>query len=407
LTAQEIDAIINTIRTMPEGQSELARTIFKAAADSLSLKKVATLTRQEPTTLQNKQQSQNGPVLRFTEKEISKMPASFKQEFRIQGCTAHIRKRQSGKNTFVYEIRYRRNGYNVTAAAKTLEAAKEKFLVNLAAAEKLGSQKDENRISNVFDEFAQYYFEKFYKRRVAASTYKNTMNRYINHIKPAFGILKIKSITPLMCQNLLDDLTAEGKYKTVDEIYCILNTIFKMAIKHGLIMLNPVDIVFHKKHANEHGAALTKDEEKFLLAATSGTPYQLMFAIALYTGLRPNEYYSAKIDGEFITAINSKRKNGKVEYKKIPITPMLAPYVENVTELKFHVANRIREKFRSIFPNRRLYDLRTTFYTRCCECGVADVARDEFVGHSHGALGDAYTDLSDEFLLKEGKKLSY
>ena len=96
-----------------------------------------------------------------------------------------------------------------------------------------------------------------------------------------------------------------------------------------------------------------------------------------------------------------------MEYKKIPITPMLAPYVENVTELKFHVANRIREKFHSIFPNKRLYDLRTTFYTRCCECGVADVARDEFVGHSHGALGDAYTDLSDEFLLKEGQKLSY
>lgn len=407
MTDQEIDAIIQTIRTMPDGQSELARTIFKAAADSLSLDKVANLTGQDTTTLQNKQQSQNGPILRFTEKEISKMPASFKQEFRIQGCTAHIRKRPSGKNTFVYEIRYRRNGYNVTAAAKTLEAAKEKFLVNLAAAEKLGSQKDENRISNVFDEFAQYYFEKFYKRRVAASTYKNTMNRYNNHIKPAFGILKIKSITPLMCQNLLDDLTIEGKYKTVDEIYCILNTIFKMAIKHGLIMLNPVDIVFHKKHANEHGSALSKAEEQFLLEETKGTPYQIMFAVALYTGMRPNEYYSAKIDGKFIVTVNSKRKNGKVEYKKIPISPMLAPYLENVPALKFYVANRLREKFHTIFPDRKLYDLRTTFYTRCCECGVADAARDEFVGHSHGALGNTYMDLSDEYLLKEGQKLVY
>ena len=60
---------------MPEGQGELARTIFKAAADSLSLDKVANLTGQDATTLQNKQQSQNGPVLKFTEKEISKMPA--------------------------------------------------------------------------------------------------------------------------------------------------------------------------------------------------------------------------------------------------------------------------------------------------------------------------------------------
>ncbi len=132
-----------------------------------------------------------------------------------------------------------------------------------------------------------------------------------------------------------------------------------------------------------------------------------MFAIGLYTGMRPNEYYSAKIDGEFIVAINSKRKNGKVEFKKIPITPMLKPYLSGVTEFNFYVQNRIREKFHKILPKNKLYDLRTTFYTRCQECGVADVARNEFVGHSLGALGNTYTDLSDEFLLKEGQKLKY
>ena len=51
------------------------------------------------------------------------------------------------------------------------------------------------------------------------------------------------------------------------------------------------------------------------------------------------------------------------------------------------------------------YDLRTTFYTRCEECGVAPPARDEFVGHSSSVLNATYTDLSDEYLLKEGEKL--
>lgn len=401
MTQQEIDAIINTIRTIPEGQNELARTFLKAAADSLSLDKVAAL-----TGTHIDKQSQNGLILKFTEKEILKMPKTFRQEFRIQGCTTHIRRRPCGKNTFNYEIRYRRNGYNVSASAKSVEEAKEKFIVKLLEAEKRGPNKA-NGIPSVFGAFADYYFQKFYIRRVAETTYKNTLNRYNNHVKPFFGDLRIKSITSLMCQDLVDDLDAEGKHKTADEVYCLLNTIFRMAIKHGLITVNPIDIVFHKKHQTEHGSALSKTEEALLLSETQGTPYQLMFAVGLYTGMRPNEYQSARIEGDFIISINSKRKNGKVQYKKIPISPMLAPYVANVTELKFYVPNRIREKFHSVFPDRKLYDLRTTFYTRCCECGVADVARDEFVGHSHGALGDAYMDLSDEFLLKEGQKLNY
>ena len=407
MTQQEIDAIIKTIRIMPESESELARTIFRTAAVSLSLDEVAVLAGQKGDNLYNKQQMQNGLILTFSEKEIAKMPKSFKQEYRVQGCTAHIRKRKSGKETFTYEIRYRRNGYNVTASAKTIEEAKEKFLANLAEIEKGGGPTKVNGVPIVFDEFAQYYFENFYKRKVAMSTYKNTLNRYDNHIKSAFGKNKIKTVTSLMCQTLIDKLNEQEKYKTAEEVHCILNTIFRMAIKHSLITANPMDIVIQTKHETKHGAALTKDEETHLLTVTSGTPYQLMFAVGLYTGMRPNEYQSAKIDGKFIISINSKRKNGKVEYKKIPITPMLAPYLENVTELKFYVANRIREKFHTIFPDRKLYDLRTTFYTRCCECGVADVARDEFVGHSHGALGDAYMDLSEEFLLKEGQKLNY
>lgn len=122
--------------------------------------------------------------------------------------------------------------------------------------------------------------------------------------------------------------------------------------------------------------------------------------------MRPNELSSVRVEGDFIVAVNSKRKNRKVEYKKIPIIPALRYYLQGLTALPPFSLPKLRYFLRKILPDHKLYDLRTTFYSRCKEFGVADAARDEFVGHSLGALGNAYTDLSDEFLLQEGKKLA-
>lgn len=86
---------------------------------------------------------------------------------------------------------------------------------------------------------------------------------------------------------------------------------------------------------------------------------------------------------------------------------MLAPYVAKIPEIGTINRDVVREKFKAILPDHIVYDMRTTFYSRCKECGIADAARDEFVGHSLGVLGNTYTDLSDEYLLKEGEKFKY
>ena len=338
----------------------MARTVLKAAADSISLDRVSTLTGSKKT---DNNDTENA-FLRFDEKEILKMPKTFRKEFRTQGCTAHVRKRRSGKTNWNYEIRYRRNGYNVAVSANNLEDAKNKFIAKLNEVEKFGRKTSAVTVPTRFGEFAEYFFETFYKRKVTPSTLKNTINRYNNHVKPLFGEMQVRNILASQCQQLIDKLGEEGKGKTADEIFSLLNAVFKMAIKHGLITHNPMDIVFHAKHETQHGSALTKEEEKQLLEATAGTPYQLMFAVALYTGMRPNEYYSAKIEGDFIKMINSKRKNGKVEYKKIPIIPPLKPYLKGVTELKFYGSNRLRERFSTVFKNHKLYDLRTIVYLK-------------------------------------------
>ena len=403
MTDNELKNLLEALKYIPDEdkRDEATQLMLKSASESITLERLKKI-----TGFDSRGQDNEEVFWRFSAKELSLMPKTFRKEFRTQGCTAHVRKRRSGKNSWNYEIRYRRNGYNITASANNLDQAKHKFIEMLGSAEKCVKNK-ESTIPSTFDKFANYFFEKSYKRKVGQSTFRVAMSNYKNDVVPHFGDMPLKSITADRCQELLDRLIDEDKVRTEENVFTMLNMIFKAAVKHGVMAHNPIDMVFHTKHEREHGKALTKDEERKLLEQTAGTPYQLMFAIGLYTGLRPNEYKTAVIDGDFIVANNSKRKNGKVESKKIPITPMLAPYLEGVKELHFTRLEQIRHKFNGILPDHKLYDLRTTFYTRCMECGVAEVATKTFVGHALGGMADTYTDLSDEFLYTEGQKLKY
>ena len=135
----------------------------------------------------------------------------------------------------------------------------------------------------------------------------------------------MKAITPSDCQSMIDDLRSRGLGKTADEVFSLMNYTFKGAIAHGLISKNPLAVVFHQKHKHEHGQALTKIEEAKLIS--SSTPYRILLLIALYTGLRPNEYVTLRREGDMLIAKNSKSKNGREEDKRIPINHMLAPYI--------------------------------------------------------------------------------
>lgn len=410
--------VLNFI-TNVQCSDEQKRLMLEMAANTITVDKLSSLVKSDEKEADKTNEVE---IFKFTKQEILKMPKQFRKEFRMAGCTAHVLKRRSGKNNWNYMIRYRRNGYNIVASSNNLEEAKRKFIEKLLIADKFQKQVTlenivvhaqpkqptvVNGIPATLDGFANYYFETFYRRKVCNESYRIAQSNYRNHVLPHFGNVPLSSITANKCQELIDRLVDEDKARTSENIATLLNMLFTAAVKHTVLQHNPMDMVFHTKHQREHGKALSKDEEIKLMEETAGTPYQLMFAVGLYTGMRPNEYKTAKIEGEFIVANNSKRKNGKVELKRIPINPMLKPYLENVTDLSFVRLEAMRMKLKEILPNHKLYDLRTTFYTRCTECGVAEVAIKKFVGHTLGGLADTYTDLSDAFLLKESAKLNY
>lgn len=343
-------------------------------------------------------------LLLFTEKEIMKMPKTFRKTFRAKGCTAHVRKRTDGRYNCSYEIRYAKKPYDnppITASGITIEEAKARFI------EKLNNYtpQDENAptIPKDFHGFSIYWFENFHKAIVVPKTFSNNFSLYNRHIKEKLFGYTVSSITPIMLKNLIDNLPGNGK--TADDVHGILNQIFKTAVTHGLIKINPLNLFVHIQHETQTGTELTREEEIKLLNAYRGTEYEIIFALMLYTGLRPNEYKTAKIDGKFIAAINSKRKNGKIEVKKIPIISHLKKYIQNTTEFKYKMEKTLRRRFNQILPNHMLKDLRKTFNTRCKECKVHFDAKEMFMGHSLGKQEKTYTGNLDNFLLAEAEKL--
>lgn len=361
-----------------------------------------------PLPLQEQNTSENRHTLSFTEKEIMKMPKSARKIFRIQGHVVHYRKRNTGRYKCSYELYYAKKPYNnppISASGTTLEEAKARFI------EKLKNYTPRRNAAFVappkeFHEFAMYWFEHFHKRKVIEPTYKHDFATYSRDIEKQFRGIKLPNITPVYVQEFLDGY--QGKGRTAETLHSLLNQIFNCAVKHGVIVRNPLDMCFWRKHEREHGRALSKDEEKTLLSTYANTDFQIDFAIALYTGLRPNEYASAEIHGDFIVAKNSKRKGGKTEIKRVPITPMLKPYINGISQLHLHCPDAVTKRLKAVLPNHILYDMRTTFQTRCTECGIAEVAIGLFMGNGIGSeLKKAYTDVSDEWLLSEAKKLNY
>ncbi len=400
---KELEEIFNIVKMISGSKNR------DKALNMILQTKTSELQSYEKLNLDKEEQFDQTMLLKFTDKEISRIPMRFRKDMIIDGRLVRCRKRKSGRKTFNYMLRYRRNGFDVCATSNDLDEAKQKFIEALQQAEENHQKQKETPVQNTvptnFHDFTMYYYENFRRRKVSAKTLENDGYRYRNHLKPEFGEMDLKDITSAQCQQFLDRYEQKGQTKTNTELYSMLNGIFKMAIAHNIITMNPLAIVIQANHKCKHGKALTKEEEKLLLEKSADTKYQTIFAVMLYTGLRPNELYTVEIQKDFIKAKNSKRKGGKIEYKKIPISKMLRRYLKGVEKLEVPTLEYVRYNFNDILPNHILYDLRTTFYTRCEECGVAEPARDHYVGHSRGELNSTYSDLSDEYLLREGKKL--
>lgn len=331
------------------------------------------------------------------------MAKTFKSDFAANGFAAHILKRQNTKNSLIFEIRYRRNGYYIHVSGATLEKAKENFIrETLPENIEKHKRKKQSASFNSFLFVTQEWLN-FRKGDLNPVTHKNYESYCNRFLFPVLGNLPIVSIKTIDLSNIM--ATVHGR--VYEDLRVVLNSVFKYALANSFIINNPMLLIPFKKAERINRRALTNEELKKLfecLNLPEFKEYRQTFLILLFFGLRPCELEDARFEGDFLIARNAKRKGGKIEYKKIPICNQARELLDRSAPIKsLHKTDVLNRIFKRIMDDENVtqYYLRHTFATVCQQYVRPDIV-DIWMGDSSERLvGRIYTHFSDDFMLKQ------
>ena len=375
--------------------------VIKIASECNALiEKLIALESQGNTKLQ-KQANSFTTIIKFTNKEIQMMSFTFKKEFIANGLAAHVLKKESGRNSYCYEIRYRSNGYNIIASSTDLAEAKRKFLAKTVPGEieKYRVQKQKtgiNLLEEVFGEWYQY--------KNGTITEKELKRFYVNFMGLP-EILRQKPIAVIRTGDI-DTILKDVKPRKYEELRTLFNGIFKYAVASGIITHNPVALIKFKRAERQNREALSEEEIKSFLERVElpeFEPIRQGAYLLSFFGLRPCEVdEETHKENDFLIARNRKRKNGKIEYKKIPVPKQAQGLIDWDKPLAFNCSDWKRDKlFKALLGDgeNTTYCLRHTFSTVCQEYLQRPDIVDIWMGDSPQRLvGKVYTHFSDKFM---------
>lgn len=358
--------------------------------------------------------SQEETTFIFSDEEVSKMPRKFRKIFRTNKQTAHVRR----KDGDVYEIRMQIDGHRITASAKYLDLAKERFIKKLREYNEHGAT-DKQETAQVSDvapctvaNYALHYLETFKRPNVSEKHFSNLCGLVRRHIARFFGETLMRNITATDCQKLLNELSEQGKGRTVEEIKNLLSWICAAAVADRIL---PADVMAHVQtlpHRRTVGKSIPREYIRAFLAHAPKDRAELCLRLLIYTGMRPCELSALTFDNDdFISITTAKRKKWKTQdVRRIPLHPAVLPYVEEI-RAALPVALVVLERaFRRHFPQEyRLYDLRHTFTTIAQQAHCYKAWVDYVTGHkANGNTTDrVYTHWEDDFQREEMSKIKF
>lgn len=367
---------------------------------------------QPPTSAER---SQEETTLLFSDEEVSKMPRKFRKIFRTNKQTAHVRR----KDGDVYEIRMQIDGHRITASAKYLDLAKERFIKKLREYNEHGATGKKETAQAVPDvaplsvsDYALHYLETFKRPNISEKHFSNLCGIVRRHVARFFGETLMRDITATDCQKLLNELSEQGKGRTVEEVKNLLSWICAAAVADRIL---PADVMAHVQtlpHRRTVGKSIPREYVRAFLAREPQDRAELCLRLLIYTGMRPCELSALTFDNVgFVSITTAKRKKWETQdVRRIPLHPAVLPYVEEIRAALPVALVLLERAFRRHFPPEyRLYDLRHTFTTIAQQAHCYKAWVDYVTGHkANGNTTDRiYTHWEDDFQREEMAKIEF
>lgn len=122
-------------------------------------------------------------------------------------------------------------------------------------------------------------------------TTENQQWQLRRYVRGQLGSIRLQSLHPLQIQSLYSSLTQEGlSSRIVRYAHTLLSNAFGQAVRWRLLTTNPCAAVeLPRKHQTEANF-LTPEEAAKLVKELRGTRHEVLFVLALMTGMRPSEY---------------------------------------------------------------------------------------------------------------------
>ena len=145
--------------------------------------------------------------------------------------------------------------------------------------------------SMALNEYLDKWLLESAKPRLREATFENY--RYLTslYIRERLGSRKLSDIKPFDVQKLYNQLTEKSlSARTVRYVHAILTSAFSQAVKWQMLIVNPCNVVDLPRQQKKEMKAFSPEQAQHFLEAAKDDKHGLIFAFALASGMRPEEY---------------------------------------------------------------------------------------------------------------------